>query len=125
MKFLMGDHRLRHALTMWAGDTPLMVTSFYFWNPGDAIQKSQEGLFRTIIIQALEKCLELGPILFPERYRPGATWMEFPTFHQLRRAFEKLTTQSDIPLKIALVIDGLDEFEPIVYRASGYVPRRD
>jgi hypothetical protein len=112
MKYLTKDVRLKRALQSWAGDIPLIVMSFYFWNPGHAMQKSQEGLFRTLLLQVLEAMPDLGPVLFPERYEASSNWAEFPTFHQLRRAFEQLTTQSRIPVKIALVIDGLDEFEP-------------
>jgi hypothetical protein len=112
MKYLRKDVRLKQALVAWAGDIPLIITSFYFWNPGDSIQKSQEGLFRTLILQVLEEMPALGRVLFPERYKQGNNWTEFPTFHQLRRAFERLTTQSSIPVKIALIVDGLDEFEP-------------
>lgn len=113
MKYLIKDRRLRQALEYWAGDVPLLMTSFYFWNPGTPTQKSQEGLFRTIILDALNSEPDLGPILFPKRYETNLHWETFPTFHQLRRAFLKLTTQSTISLKIALIIDGLDEFEPI------------
>ncbi|CAI6339389.1 unnamed protein product [Periconia digitata] len=112
MKYLMQDRRLRQALELWAGNVPLIITSFYFWNPGDAIQKSQEGLFRTLIAEALYQEPELGPILFPDLYQTDSNWESFPTFHQLRRAFLNLTTQSVTPLEIALVIDGLDEFQP-------------
>ncbi|KAF2005793.1 hypothetical protein P154DRAFT_559504 [Amniculicola lignicola CBS 123094] len=112
MKFIVQDARFMEALSSWAGDVPLIVTSFYFWNPGDAIQKSQEGLLRTIILEALRANPALGSILFPDRYEPGASWIAFPTFHQLRRAFTRLTNQSEIPLKIAFIVDGLDEFEP-------------
>ncbi|KAF2727130.1 hypothetical protein EJ04DRAFT_582254 [Polyplosphaeria fusca] len=112
MKFLMRDKRLHQELLAWAGKTPLVVASFYFWNPGTTIQKSQEGLFRTIILESLKQMPGLGQVLFPERYVPGASWNEPPTFQQLRRAFITLTTQTHVRLKIALIVDGLDEFEP-------------
>ncbi|KAF2500118.1 hypothetical protein BU16DRAFT_556601 [Lophium mytilinum] len=112
MKLLNQDSRLKQALELWAGETPLVLTSFYFWNSGTEPQKTQQGLFRSIVLDALRQRPDLGPILFPERYEPGASWNEFPTFHQLRRAFEKLTTQTDVPIQLVMLIDGLDEFEP-------------
>ncbi|KAF1966492.1 hypothetical protein BU23DRAFT_486369, partial [Bimuria novae-zelandiae CBS 107.79] len=95
VKFLDKDHRLRASLARLASNAPLIVASYYSWNPGDILQKSQEGLFRTFLLQVFKHQLD-----------------RVPTFHQLRRAFEKLVTQTERSVKILLVIDGLDEFEP-------------
>ncbi|KAF2029551.1 hypothetical protein EK21DRAFT_112759 [Setomelanomma holmii] len=103
MKYLVNDARFRQALKSWAGDTPLLITSFYFWNPGNSMQKSQEGLFRTIIHQILNGEPALGPVLFPgNTSRAQAGWIILPSTNFVAR----------VPLKIALIIDGLDEFEP-------------
>lgn len=86
-----------------------LILSFYFWNAGNQLAKSQEGLFRSLLWQALQLDPSLGPILFPAQYRPGASWPSFPTFGQLRHAFGNLTKQTS--RKILFLIDGLDEFE--------------
>lgn len=111
MKFLQEDMRLKEALKLWAGDSTLLVVSFYFWNAGTDLQKSQEGLFRSLLFQALEQEPSLGPVLFPEQYEFGAKWTNFPTFHGLRRGFERLTNRLDGSFKVAMLIDGLDEFD--------------
>ncbi|KAK3368750.1 hypothetical protein B0H63DRAFT_529118 [Podospora didyma] len=113
MKFLARDQRTAAALADWAGGLRFITLSFYFWNTGTTLQRSLEGLFRSILFQALSQEPELGRILFPERFDVHAHWTsEFQTFHQLRRAFLRFTSQTEVPLKVILIIDGLDEFEP-------------
>ncbi|PSN68727.1 hypothetical protein BS50DRAFT_520818 [Corynespora cassiicola Philippines] len=111
MKFLRQDSRTLSALESWAEPSELLIVDFYFWNPGSDLQKSQEGLFRSLLWQTLhqEPSLSLG--LFPEQYEFGARWAEFPTFHQLRRAFGRLTNLVNNDLKMIFFVDGLDEFE--------------
>ncbi|KAB2099581.1 hypothetical protein AG0111_0g12197 [Alternaria gaisen] len=111
MKYLYQDPRFMEALRFWAGEDRLIVADFYFWNPGAEIQKSLEGLFRSLLWQVLDQNASLASTLFAEQYLPRAEWNEFPTFHQLRRAFGRLTIPSRNSTKIAIIIDGLDEFD--------------
>ncbi|KAF2830264.1 hypothetical protein CC86DRAFT_403564 [Ophiobolus disseminans] len=114
MKYLHQDVRLHDALQSWAGNAQLLTLSFYFWNAGSESQKSQKSLFRSLLYQALCQKPSLGPIFFPERYLPSAKWTEFPTFHDVRRAFKHFTASlDDDSLKVALLIDGLDEFDAV------------
>lgn len=116
MKLLATDDRTRDSLLKWGTGGRLLVLSFYFWNPGTPLQKSLEGLFRSILLQSLQACPELGEKLFPDRFEHDVQWGQFPTMHQLKRAFTYLTAEettdaSGVPLKLALLIDGLDEFD--------------
>jgi hypothetical protein len=114
MKYLHKDPRLKAALKEWAGGLRLIVVHFYFWNAGSDLQKSQEGLLRGLLHQVLDQEPSLGPILFQEQFKLGGKWTASPrsmTFHQLRRAFHRLTSQQDNSIKIALLLDGLDEFD--------------
>jgi adenylate kinase family enzyme len=111
MKYLDSDPRTMQALQTWAGSGDLVVASFYFWNHGALIQRSQEGLFRSILWQILDERPSLASILFPDMFHAGVVWEDFPTFHQLRRAFKRLTTKLSSTLKVAIIVDGLDEFE--------------
>jgi hypothetical protein len=113
MKFLHQDPRLQEALKLWAGNAQLYIVSFYFWNPGTDLQRSQEGLFRSLLYQILEQEASLARVLFAEQFIASAKWSEFPTFHELRRAFRRLTTLNDPSIKIALLVDGLDEFDAV------------
>jgi DNA replication protein DnaC len=114
MKFLHQDKLLQASLTEWAGDSKLVMVHFYFWNTGSDLQKSQEGLLRGLLHQVLDQEPSLGPELFQEQFKLGKKWVVSAaslTFHQIRRAFNRLATRRDSSIKIALLIDGLDEFD--------------
>lgn len=113
MKYLSQEPALQTALDLWADGTPLLIVSFYFWNAGSDMQKSQEGLFQTICFQILDQDPSFGEVLFPEQFLPGASWQEFPTFHELRRAFSRFRQSLDGKTKVVMLIDGLDEFDEI------------
>lgn len=123
MKLLGTDGRTYDSLLGWGAGGRLLVLSFYFWNPGTPLQKSLEGLFRSILLQVLQECPELGEKLFPDCFEHHVQWGQFPTLHQLKRAFnyltaEEMTDSSGAPLKLALLIDGFDEFEAGVLNHS-------
>jgi hypothetical protein len=113
MKFLFQDTNLHDALRTWAGTARLITVTFYFWIAGSALQKSQEGLFRSILYQVLEQEPSLARTLFAEQYLPGATWTNFPTFHELRRAFLRFTSSLGNSIRVVMLIDGLDEFDAV------------
>ncbi|KAI8200939.1 hypothetical protein KHU50_006326 [Colletotrichum sp. SAR 10_65] len=60
MKLIGTDERTRQPLLEWSAGSRLLILSFYFWNPGTPLQKSLEGLLRSIISQALKECPELA-----------------------------------------------------------------
>jgi len=111
MKFILQDDRTKKALQEWASGTPVLYLSFFFWNLGTDLQKSTRGLYQSLLHQALNHYKDLGPVLFPEQYKADARWETFPSPRQLRKAFQRLLAQKDVPLKLFLLIDGLDEFE--------------
>jgi hypothetical protein len=111
MKYLYQDPRFMEALKLWAGEDRLIVVDFYFWKSGAEIQRSQEGLFRSLLWQVLHEDISLASTLFAEQFLLNADWDEFPTFHQLRRAFGRPTSNTFTSTKIAIVIHGLDEFD--------------
>jgi hypothetical protein len=111
MKFLCRDPRLHAALTLWAGDAKLLILRFCFWNAGSDLQKSQEGLFRSLLYQILDQAPSLGSELFREHYKTPALVAQFPSFHELRRGIQGFMDLKAGSFKVAILIDGLDEFE--------------
>jgi hypothetical protein len=65
MKFIREDERTRVALTQWAAGQRLVLASFFFWNLGSEIQRSQDGLLRALLFDVVEASLTLLPIFFP------------------------------------------------------------
>lgn len=109
MKFVRNDARTMQYLSVWAERLPLVVASCYFWKAGTHLQKSQAGLFRSLLHDVLEKCPGLSHVLFPKQYSGRANWDDFPTFNELKRAFQALLSQDAI--KVVFFVDGLDEYE--------------
>jgi hypothetical protein len=53
--FFLRDQRLGRLLEQWAGDLGLPLGSYYSWNAGNSLQKSHEGLLRTLLYQCLSQ----------------------------------------------------------------------
>ncbi|KAK2022108.1 hypothetical protein LX32DRAFT_630495 [Colletotrichum zoysiae] len=116
MKFISTDERTRQPLLDWGVGCRLLILSFYFWDVGTRLQKSLEGLFRSIISQALKECPELADKLFPDRFERRVDNTHPPTIQELERAFACLTAPGLVdasltPVKVVLLVDGLDEFD--------------
>ena len=70
MRYLFRHNQTRAALEKWAGTRTLVLASFYFWvASGDDMQKSLQGLYRTILHDVLRQCPDLGAYLFPSQWR--------------------------------------------------------
>ncbi|KAI1739718.1 hypothetical protein F4680DRAFT_133863 [Xylaria scruposa] len=61
MKFISRHPTTLHHLECWSGSLQLVMGSFYFWNSGTDLQKSQEGLLQSLIFEILRQCPELAP----------------------------------------------------------------
>ncbi|KAI0871317.1 hypothetical protein GGS24DRAFT_471965 [Hypoxylon argillaceum] len=112
MKFLK-DHpvTLQH-LEKWAGKKPLIIAQHYFWSSGTSIQKSQEGLFRALLLQILTQRTNLIQIVSETRWNAQYADCFNPWSRaELERALENLATIDDVDCKICLFIDGLDEYD--------------
>ena len=92
---------------------PLVVAKFFFWNSGTTMQMSVQGLLRTLLCQAANKCKILVPSLFPKRWhyhkRYGDDFHPW-TCQNYRKAFEALLQEDRKSIRLCFFIDGLDEF---------------
>lgn len=114
MKYLFNDTRTLEHLNIWASGRPLLVAAFFFWDSGTDLQKSHDGLFRSLLFQLLTESPELIPHLLPERWDVFQLFGEDETpwnSSELRRAFERLAGTDMLDAKYCLIIDGLDEFD--------------
>lgn len=124
MKFLSNDPRTRKYLTRWSGDSEdLVVIQCYFWYLGSILQKSIEGLLRTIAYHILSTCPQVVETLLPERWKLIQTRRDIPqpswTLDELQdlllkapKAIFQARQASNAPksLKCCLFVDGLDEY---------------
>lgn len=114
MKFLV-EHRVTgQILAEWATDAgtqykqSIIIAKHYFWSIGTAIQRSQEGLMRSILLQVLMQRPRLIRLICAERWAaPYADSFHPWTRSQLKSAMASLGHTN---VRMCLFIDGLDEY---------------
>lgn len=106
IKFAAKHDQTVAALNEWAGPAQLHIASFYFWNQGFDMQKSQIGLFQSLLYQILRRAPELVPHVYSDDRLDHERW----EFDDLKKAFESLATHSGLSTKYCFFIDGLDEY---------------
>ena len=113
MKFLASHLSTREALLQCAGTNKLIIANFFFWNGGTQMQKSQEGLLRSLLFEILRQCPVMIPYIpakwttidgFEDRINPWITLELLKSFSELRKQIEHST-------RFCFFIDGLDEYE--------------
>ncbi|KAK7408873.1 hypothetical protein QQX98_008934 [Neonectria punicea] len=113
-RFIYEDPRTLAALQRWAGDNTLALGSFFFWGLGNSVQKSQEGLLRSLLHDILSKDPCLIPLvmmeLLPMVADPNAPQrLAEPSLAELMKWFKRLLDQSN-SRKYFFLIDGIDEY---------------
>lgn len=114
MKFLLNHIKTAESLKSWAGPERLVTASFFFWNAGTSIQKSQEGLFRSLLYEILSQCPELIRTVCSSKaknFRPFREEYEPWTRQELWHAVAQLKDQSGAKARFCFFIDGLDEYD--------------
>ncbi|KAK3897567.1 hypothetical protein C8A05DRAFT_38875, partial [Staphylotrichum tortipilum] len=117
MKFLASYYRLKEHLATWAGSTPVIIASFYSWNAGADLQRSFEGLLRSLLLQCLQQKPDLTAQVCPRRWAclqvlgietdGGLPGWSLP---ELMEVFKSLVSLAGEAFRVLLLIDGLDEF---------------
>lgn len=119
MRYIHDKPHTRRLLSTWAEPLPLTTATFFFWNSGTSLQRSQSGLLRSLLYEILSQHRELIgnllPALWARNYNAiiesstpnGETW----SLPRLKQLFLNLVTQDKIRWKTCLFIDGLDEYD--------------
>ncbi|KAK5657414.1 hypothetical protein OQA88_2984 [Cercophora sp. LCS_1] len=116
MKHILQSSRLDKHLRVWSGGLPVLITSYYAWNSGTDLQKSREGLLRTILYQALASNPSHVREVVPRRWAWFSS-LRLPTHAppweewELEESFHRLLRLSQQDMRLAIFVDGLDEFE--------------
>ncbi|KAB2099110.1 hypothetical protein AG0111_0g12616 [Alternaria gaisen] len=126
MKFLCHHQRTMEHLATWAANHEVIIAEYFFWNAGkNDLQKSQEGLLRSLLYQILRQCPDYIRIAFPgvwQCYNPTST--EFPENfdisidteipHTVAELLDALTRVCNLHTRsekrLCFFIDGLDEY---------------
>jgi NACHT domain len=120
MKFLRNHFSTGEHLKVWAGDNELIIASFFFWKSGTRLQRSLEGLLRSLLHSILAACPELISTVLPTQWEETEDMYHYAIStavsgaQELERSFEYLMGASGAfeNHRLAFFIDGLDEFEP-------------
>ncbi|KAE9365563.1 hypothetical protein N431DRAFT_563443 [Stipitochalara longipes BDJ] len=119
MKFIADHNETKTQLKEWAGTRTLVVANFFFWKPGKPLQKSLEGLIRSLVHSILSKIPDLISTVFPQFWDPGKMFLWQPQtelkipYETIRSAFKILVESSGYMQNycFCFFIDGLDEFD--------------
>ena len=113
MKFLYDHQSTQSYLRVWAGNYKLLTANYFFWDVGNSMQKSIQGLFQSLLHKVFKDYPELLPVCCPERWRlrvaPGEE--EAWTMKEISQTMNRLKQQSQVTARFCFFIDGLDEYE--------------
>jgi hypothetical protein len=124
MKYIYDSRHTAEYLREW-GRKRLSITSqcciasFFFWNSGTDMQKSQQGLLRSLLFQVLDRNHELIPLVLPAQWaehyhKPSILEHQIKTkiwsLRELHEAFDRLIEQQQYQTSLCFFVDGLDEF---------------
>ncbi|KAI1850244.1 hypothetical protein JX265_002140 [Neoarthrinium moseri] len=111
MKYAFQNDDTRKRLQAWAGDGELLMAAVYLFEAGSQIQKSREGILRSILWQILSIKPDLIYIAFPSFF--GSAWPPsepFNTVMNLSQGFYSLFAKKSEVMKLCVFLDGLDEY---------------
>jgi len=114
VKFLLDQPQTKGALKEWAGSKNLVSASFFFWNAGTVMQKSQKGLFSSLLFEILRQCPNLIQSVCSSKaksFRPYESRLEPWTQQELRHAIDQFKQESGVTARFCFFIDGLDEYD--------------
>ncbi|KAK5653318.1 hypothetical protein OQA88_9009 [Cercophora sp. LCS_1] len=123
MKFMGDNPKVHDALQKWSGKSQCVTAAYYFWNAGTPLQKSVEGLLRSLLFDILAKNPELIPVAAPKRWEAmkdqsptpllsviggnlGRSW----TIPEMIDALDQLSSTPHVTKRFCLFVDGLDEY---------------
>ena len=119
INFLSQDERTKEALTIWSGTKDILMPKFFFWSGGTTMQKSFEGLLRSLLWQILHECPDTNILKLDAGSRSKqnreisrnsnltGAW----TIRRLQRTLQEVIDELQSSYRFCFFIDGLDEFD--------------
>ena len=105
MKYLSGHNRTQKAIEFWSGSAEAFIATYFLWSQGVVLQRSQEGFLRTILYHILSRHPRLITSYGPTISGGIPEW----TKNRLLQTLFAVLSQNDVPIKLCIFIDGLDE----------------
>ena len=116
MKFVDNHPTTMEKLQAWGKGYRLVKANHFFWVNGSPLQKSQEGLLRSLCFDILRQCPEILPQLCEDRWanRDALTGTKCWGLAELQKMLVRLQTMElkvkDERVRFFFLIDGLDEY---------------
>jgi hypothetical protein len=115
MRKICRDSRLQHHLSQWAPQGTVTVAKMFFTTEGTELQRSQEGLLRSLLHQALVEPMlamqVLGPHLNKTPDHTGEPVQRISwTLAELCTALHDLLRLASTKQRFCFFVDGLDEY---------------
>ena len=119
MNYLSHHERTSGLLRVWSRTKKVLSPKYFFWSVGTTLEKSVEGLLRSLLYQIFREVPSLIPVSCehrsasisaeecPDNFGPIATW----TLRRLRTTFQTVIRQMETTYRICIFIDGLDEID--------------
>lgn len=126
MKFIATHSDLPKHLENWVGSQKLIIARYFFWNEGIPLQRSIEGLLRSLLYQILGSHRDLIFEAFPGRdWDLGGDKYQFPKDRLEQALMTLLGSTSNHGLKFFFLIDGLDEADDRDQHDEDVPPERE
>ncbi|KAF2651158.1 hypothetical protein K491DRAFT_761270 [Lophiostoma macrostomum CBS 122681] len=110
IKFIARHSQLRTSLGDWIQGSELLAIEYYLWKSGSTLQRSLEGLLRSILHQILSRFPELIRSSFPgKEWKQGGPQFEFPQESLIEGLHSVLRKAAGHRICLFFLIDGLDE----------------
>ncbi|KAI0885796.1 uncharacterized protein GGS22DRAFT_188084 [Annulohypoxylon maeteangense] len=110
MKFIFQDQRTSVLLSDWTGECSYIQAAFFFHHRGTSLQKSFEGLLRSILSQIISQKPSLCKFLQPI-HSEEVSASDNLSLRVLQKGLSDILRQEEIPLYLCLFLDALDEFD--------------
>ncbi|KAK7986964.1 hypothetical protein PG988_001952 [Apiospora saccharicola] len=118
MKYIAESEVTKRHLRRWSRRLPVLVVSYYAWIAGHSLQKSWDGLKRTVLYQALQALStrpDLISLVSPRRWTLAEALpysRRFPIWEtwEMEESFDRLLKICGQAINVVIFIDGLDEF---------------
>lgn len=111
MKYIYEHKKTKRFLQQWAdaGNKRLVTAKHFFWHSGTSLQKSQEGLLRSLLVEILRRCPDLIHQIGHQNFSDTQSADGWSRQH-LFAIFKKLSS-CDLPVRFCFFVDGLDEYD--------------
>lgn len=98
--------------TVASGPARVVMASFYFWSAGTAMQKSQQGLFQSLLYEIFSHAPDLIPQVCPARWQATELGgVQDPwTVNEISDAIQRAICLPGSTTKFCFFIDGIDEY---------------